>query len=102
MGGWLAPQFEGRDIALVGIVSALPALMDRGVRFELDVESADDGLQLPGKVLISWWYRGASDEDAGPAVASAVHAGERWAVGWWLCGFVHYCVTPGVSGSRCV
>src|SRR5437868_10315946 len=78
MSDWLASDLEGRDIAVVGVVSALPALMERGVRFELDVESADDGLRLPGKVLISW-YRGAGDEEAGPALAAAVHAGERWA-----------------------
>src|SRR5437868_11789297 len=78
MSDWLAPELEGRDIAVVGVVSALPALMERGVRFEFDVESADDGLRLPGKVLISW-YRGAGDEEAGPALAAAIHAGERWA-----------------------
>src|SRR6267378_3036590 len=79
--GWAlvvpALLLEGRDIAVVGVVSALPALMERGVRFELDVESADGGLRLPAKLLISW-YRSAGDEDAGAAPAAAVHAGERW------------------------
>ena len=78
MSDWLAPQLEGRDIAVVGVVSALPALMERGVRFELDVESADGELRLPGKVLVSW-YRNAGDDDAGGAPVTAVHAGERWA-----------------------
>jgi competence protein ComEC len=75
---WLAPELEGRDIAVVGVVSALPALMDRGVRFEFEVESADGEQRLPGKVLISW-YRGAGDEETGAAPAAALHAGERWA-----------------------
>jgi competence protein ComEC len=77
MSDWLAPELEGRDIAVVGVVSALPALMERGVRFELDVESADGDLRLPGKLLISWYRTG--DDDAGAAPAAAVHAGERWA-----------------------
>src|SRR5438105_1532477 len=76
MSDWLASDLEGRDIAVVGVVSALPALMERGVRFELDVESAEGEQRLPGKVLISW-YRNAGDEDAAPG--AMVHAGERWA-----------------------
>src|SRR3954471_22229029 len=35
MNDWLAPQLEGRDVAVVGVVSSLPARMERGVRFEL-------------------------------------------------------------------
>src|SRR5437763_16434635 len=52
MSDWLAPELEGRDIAVVGVVSALPALMERGVRFELEVESADLELRLTGKLLL--------------------------------------------------
>jgi len=76
MSDWLASDLEGRDIAVVGVVSALPAPMERGVRFELDVESAEGEPRLPGKLLISW-YRNAGDEDAAPG--AMVHAGERWA-----------------------
>src|SRR5438067_6578629 len=76
MSDWLASDLEGRDIAVVGVVSALPALMEHGVRFELDVESAEGEQRLPGKLLISW-YRTAGDEDAAPG--AMVHAGERWA-----------------------
>src|SRR5437764_122432 len=32
MSDWLASDLEGRDIAVVGVVSALPAPMERGVR----------------------------------------------------------------------
>src|SRR5918996_3874699 len=38
MAEWLPHELEGRDIAIVGVVSSLPALGERGVRFELDVE----------------------------------------------------------------
>src|SRR5690349_1190956 len=36
MDEWLAPGLEGRDVAVVGVVSSLPAVFERGVRFELD------------------------------------------------------------------
>src|ERR671936_3219004 len=48
MGDWLAPDLEGRDIAVVGVVSALPAIVERGMRFEFDIEGADAG-RLPKK-----------------------------------------------------
>src|SRR5919204_1253355 len=54
MGDWLAPELEGRDIAVVGVVAALPAITERGMRFEFDVEGADGG-RLPKKVLLSWY-----------------------------------------------
>ena len=81
MGEWLAPQLEGRDIEVVGVVSALPAQGERGVRFEFDVESAPRGERVPGRVLL-WWYRSlqpSSQPEAEPALlARAVHPGERW------------------------
>src|SRR5213083_639811 len=74
MSDWLAPELEGRDLALVGVVSSLPALGERSVRFEFDVESAN----LPGKLLLTW-YRADAQEDAAAIASSAVHPGERWA-----------------------
>src|SRR5688572_27827510 len=47
MADWLAPQLEGRDLEVVGVVASLPALSERSVRFELDVESASGGERLP-------------------------------------------------------
>src|ERR1041384_2665467 len=58
MADWLAPQLEGRDIALVGVVSSLPALGERGVRFELDVESEN----APRKILLTWYRAEAPEE----------------------------------------
>ncbi len=34
----LPPEWEGRDIAVTGVVAGLPQAYDRGVRFEFDVE----------------------------------------------------------------
>lgn len=74
----LAPELEGRDLEVVGVVAGLPAIGERSVRFEFEVESAD--AKLPGKILLSW-YRSAlaPGPDALPAALEAgVHAAERW------------------------
>jgi len=74
MADWLPVAQEGRDVAIVGVVSSLPAVGERSVRFEFEVEN---GERLPGKVLLTW-YRSAGPEE-GPALVSSVHPGERWA-----------------------
>jgi len=75
MADWLAPGLEGRDLQVVGVVAGLPAVGERSVRFELDVESGD--ARLPKKLLLSW-YRSALYEDAPALLAGALHPGERW------------------------
>ena len=72
-----APELEGRDIAVVGVVASLPAIGERALRFEFEVESAPGGEKLPGKLLVSW-YRASAWEEAPAVLASAVHPGERW------------------------
>lgn len=74
MAEWLPHELEGRDIAVVGVVASLPALGERGVRFELDVE---DGAGVPRKVLLSW-YRSAGQDEGAAALQASVHPGERW------------------------
>src|SRR5262245_62084796 len=71
----LAPELEGRDIEVVGVVAGLPALLERGVRFEFEPEHASE--RLPGKILVSW-YRSPLQEERAAALAGAVHPGERW------------------------
>ena len=66
----LAPELEGKDIDVVGVVSSLPAPLERGVRFELEPESAD--VRLPAKILLSWFLSPSA------TFASPVHPGERW------------------------
>jgi competence protein ComEC len=75
MADWLAPELEGRDLAVVGVVSSLPALSERAMRFELEVESADQ--RLPGKLLLSW-HRNAWLEEGAAELAEPVRPGERW------------------------
>src|SRR3954453_13503110 len=77
MDDWLSPELEGRDIAVVGVVSALPAIMESGVRLELNVEGADTG-RLPKKLLLSWYGAARGEEDGAYPLAGGVHPGERW------------------------
>ena len=76
MADWLPSELEGRDVAVVGVVSSLPAIAERSVRFELDVEGAEGAARLPKKILLSWYANGAPDEDVSPNIT--VHPGERW------------------------
>ncbi|MEO8717935.1 MAG: DNA internalization-related competence protein ComEC/Rec2 [Burkholderiales bacterium] len=55
----LAPELEGKDVEVAGVVSGLPAATERSLRFEFEPESAP--VRLPGKVLLSW-YRTAAGE----------------------------------------
>src|SRR5688500_12069880 len=75
MADWLAPELEGRDIDVVGVVSSLPAVSERAVRFEFQVESADQ--RLPRKLLLAW-HRNPWIEDGPALLKEAVHPGERW------------------------
>ena len=81
MEDWLAPELEGRDFQAVGVISSLPAIGERGVRFEFEVEAAQDPdgapVRLPKKILLSWW-RSPLAEEAPALLARAVHPGERW------------------------
>ena len=71
----LAPALEGKDITVTGVISSLPSVSERGVRFELEPEQAD--ARLPEKILLSW-YRSAPEEDEAAPLAASVHPGERW------------------------
>src|SRR5688572_1935761 len=75
MADWLAPELEGRDLDVVGVVASLPAVSERAVRFEFEVESA--GQRLPRNLLLSW-HRTPWTEDAPALLEQSVHPGERW------------------------
>jgi competence protein ComEC len=82
----LDPQWEGRDIRVVGVVAAMPQRNEAGLRFRLKLESARvDGAAaaLPPQLLLGW-YSGLGGFDAGNMLADLqqqpadVRAGERW------------------------
>lgn len=75
----LAPELEGRDIELVGVVASLPAIGERSLRFEFEPETAlqPSAARLPRKVLLFWYHSPRYEEQ--PALATGpVHPGERW------------------------
>lgn len=91
----LNPAYEGRDIEVVGVVSAMPHINDMGTRFQLNVESAKllttvenvqskQAVVLPSKISLSW-YGGVFGvtEVGGDMVAlqrkpMPILPGERW------------------------
>ncbi len=73
----LPAEWEGRDIAVIGVVSGLPQAYERGVRFEFDVErvlTPDAG--VPQHIVLSWWGTPARDDR--PATFPSLEPGERW------------------------
>jgi competence protein ComEC len=73
----LPAEWEGRDIAIVGVVAALPQSYEQGVRFELDVERVlTPGARVPGRIVLSG---GGGPARAGETAGFAeLGAGERW------------------------
>ncbi|HVE89990.1 MAG TPA: DNA internalization-related competence protein ComEC/Rec2 [Burkholderiaceae bacterium] len=60
---------EGRDVAVIGAVAGLPVRLERGVRFEFDVDRVvTSDVHVPSRLLLGW-YNG----DA------ALQPGEQWA-----------------------
>ena len=58
---------EGRDVAVTGVIASLPVRLERGVRFEFDVERHESGVAVPDRILLGWY-----------AVGQPVRPGERW------------------------
>ena len=72
----LPTEWEGRDVALTGVIASLPQPFERGVRFEFQVERIGTAAaQVPQHLQLTW-YSGFTPESAGPV--PVVHAGERW------------------------
>lgn len=68
----LPSTWQGRDIALRGVVAEMPRLHERGLSFVFDVESVETPqAHVPRHLLLST-YR---DEKSAPL---QLHAGERW------------------------
>jgi competence protein ComEC len=73
----LPAEWEGRDIAVIGVVAGLPQVYERSVRFEFDIERVlTPGVRVPQHILLSWWGTPARDDQ--PATFPALEPGERW------------------------
>ncbi len=70
----LDPDWERRDVTVVGVVSSLPARLAQGVRFGFDIETSQPENVVPRHVQLSWYA-----ERRGAATAlPEVRPGQRW------------------------
>ena len=73
----LPPQWQGRDIRLIGVVATLPAVSERSQRFEFDVEKilTPDAI-VPRHIQLTWY----SDHFGRKSIVPApqIHVAERW------------------------
>ncbi len=80
----IRPALEGQDLAVVGVVSAMPLRLETGLRFRFEVEAAyqgDQSVTLPPRLLLSWYKREANDDGTAFNLEDAAlqpRAGERW------------------------
>lgn len=58
---------QGRDVVVTGVVASLPVRLERGVRFEFEVESIEGEVHVPSRVLLGWY-----------AMTETLKAGQRW------------------------
>jgi competence protein ComEC len=80
----LDPALEGRDVAVTGVVAAMPQRNETGVRFRLEVESATAGgapVRIPPRLYLGWYGGAIPNADAMLELqrqAPELRAGERW------------------------
>ena len=75
----IAPALEGRDIALTGVVAAMPQRNDGGLRFRFELDEARVGgeaVALPPQLYLGWY--GAFSADEVQRQPQDLRAGERW------------------------
>lgn len=77
----LPPEWEGRDITVVGVVDSLPYEFEQGVHFNLAVEQviADGGqtANIPRRLALSWYFA-FGHHGSGSGADAKVAPGERW------------------------
>ena len=84
----LAPELEGRDLEVIGVVSGLPVQTQRALRFDFEVESAREAgarnVSVPAKLRLAWYRAAAQEQGDEPPVADGelrpLHPGERWRI----------------------
>ncbi|HMX11430.1 MAG TPA: ComEC/Rec2 family competence protein, partial [Burkholderiaceae bacterium] len=81
----LAPELEGEDLQVVGVITGMPVRRAEGIRFPFEIEAAwrrGRALAVPGELparVSLGWYREA-EEGGGAAwpVDELPRAGQRW------------------------
>jgi competence protein ComEC len=88
LGAALDPALEGRDVELIGVVTAMPERNEAGTRFRLSVEQARRGgqaMRVPPLLDVAW-YNGVGVGPMGTVApvlelqrqSADIRAGERW------------------------
>jgi competence protein ComEC len=75
----LAVELQGRDLQVVGVVAAMPQRGEAGLRFRLQVESAQLAQQpvaVPPQLWLGWWA--GLQPDGLQRLPGNLRAGERW------------------------
>lgn len=68
----LPTEWQGKDIALIGVVAEMPRLHQRGQRFVFDVERVlTPNAIVPSHIMLATYERARND-------MPTLHAGERW------------------------
>jgi len=75
----LAPEWERRDIELVGVVAQLPQAVARGSRVVFDVEAVlTPDARVPRRLLLAWYHGERAGATGSRVQTSGPQAGERW------------------------
>ncbi len=82
----LAPALEGQTVTVVGVVSAMPQRNESGLRFRLEVESAQlagQPIHLPPSLHLGWYTGVFGGSGLDPTAElqrqpAPLEAGERW------------------------
>ena len=73
----LPPDWEGRDVQVMGVVASLPQRYERSLRFDLDVERVlTPNAVIPSHIALTWWGAAAKEGERGSQ--PEVKPGERW------------------------
>lgn len=82
----LNADLEGHDVAVTGVIAAMPQRSETGLRFALEVEASQrqgQAVRLPPRIYLAWYADrfAGGDADRGDEwqrQPAALRAGERW------------------------
>ncbi len=76
----LPREWEQQKIEIVGVVSSLPEVTERGERFRFDVEKIlTSGAKVPKHISLNFYRQVESQKtENAPSLSNYFHAGERW------------------------
>lgn len=73
----LPSALEGEDLAVRGVIAAMPQRTERGWRFEFETDAVPDQ-GVPRRILLAWYEQGFIREQGGTEAVPPLHAGDRW------------------------